>query len=193
MGMKGFTLLWAKMLDSSVWRNESKETRLVWVTLMMMRNSEGIIESSLIGLADRAKVTKAECVEALRVFLSPDPEDTSKVEEGRRIREVPGGWQIVNHDLYRFSTEAKREFWKQQKQEQREKKKAREAMATTSNIPMSDIQRLATAEDQIKKAKYMHADGQYPTYEAALQAARDFSARETAALSEPTEPVNPMY
>ena len=75
----------------------------------------------MVGLADRAKVGDDECRKALQIFLSPDPNDTSKVDEGRRIREIPGGWQIVNHDLYRFSTEAKREFWRQQKALQREK------------------------------------------------------------------------
>jgi hypothetical protein len=121
--MSGFALLWGKTLDSSLWVNESKETRLVWLTLLMMKNSEGIIQSSVVGLADRAKVSPPEAKAALKVLLSPDPDDSSKVEEGRRIREVPGGWQIVNHDMYRFSTEAKREFWRTSKAEQRENQK----------------------------------------------------------------------
>jgi len=117
--MNGFALLWGKILESSIWVKESKETRLVWVTMLAMKNSDGNIFASMIGLADRAKVSPDECRTALQIFLSPDPDDTSKVEEGRRIREIPGGWQIINHDLYRFSTEAKREFWRQQKAEQR--------------------------------------------------------------------------
>ena len=117
--MNGFTLLWSKILESSLWVQESKETRLVWITMLAMKGSNGVIQASLVGLADRAKVSVEECRKALKVLLSPDPHDTSKVEEGRRIREVPGGWQIVNNDLYRFSTEAKREFWRAQKAEQR--------------------------------------------------------------------------
>jgi len=123
--VSGFTLLWGKILLSSIWIKESKETRIVWITLLALRDQNGIIQSSLIGLADAAKVSKEECQQALDIFLAPDPDDTSGVEEGRRIRVVPGGWQIVNHDLYRFSTEAKREFWKQQKADQRAKKKGR--------------------------------------------------------------------
>ncbi len=117
--MNGFALLWGKILDSSVWVKESKETRLVWITMLAMKNADGMIFASVIGLADRAKVSPDECRTALQIFLSPDPDDTSKVEDGRRIREIQGGWQIINHDLYRFSTEAKREFWRQQKAEQR--------------------------------------------------------------------------
>lgn len=120
--MSGFTLLWGKILDSSIWVKESKETRLVWITLLAMKDSEGIVQASVVGLADRAKVTPDECRAALQVFLSPDSDDTSKVEDGRRIREVPGGWQIINHDLYRFSTEAKRRWWAQEKAAQRAKK-----------------------------------------------------------------------
>lgn len=126
--MSGFALLWGKILESSIWIKESKETRLVWITMLAMKNSEGIIQASVVGLADRAKVSDEECRKALKVFLSPDPDDTSKVEQGRRIREIPGGWQIVNHDLYRFSTEAKREYWRQTKADQR---------ASKSKIPKS--------------------------------------------------------
>ena len=117
--MNGFALLWSKILDSSLWITGSKELRLLWIAMMAMKDSEGKIYASVVGLADRAKITPKECRAALDVLLSPDPEDTSGVEEGRRIREIKGGWKVVNHDLYRFSTEAKREFWRQSKAEQR--------------------------------------------------------------------------
>lgn len=116
-----FALLWGKILNSSIWIRGSKETRLLWITLLAMKNSEGRIFSSLVGLADRAKIKPEECKLSLKVLLSPDPDDTSGVDEGRRIREIPGGWEIINHDLYRFSSEAKREMWRQQKAEQRAK------------------------------------------------------------------------
>jgi hypothetical protein len=124
--VSGFALLWGKILDSSIWVKESKETRLVWIALLAMKDQEGKVQAALVGLAARARVTDAECRSALKVLLSPDPDDTSGVEEGRRIHEIPGGWQIVNHDLYRFSTETKREFWRLQKAEQRRVESERE-------------------------------------------------------------------
>lgn len=137
--MSGFALLWSKILDSSLWIKESKETRLVWIALLAMKNSEGIIEASIVGLADRAKVTVVEAKEALDVLLSPDPDDTSSVEEGRRIRVVQGGWQIVNHDLYRFSTEAKRAFWRAAKADQRLRKSDRKiSNSDTNRVPEWD-------------------------------------------------------
>lgn len=132
--MSGFSLLWSKILDSSLWVMGSKETRLVWIALMAMKDSSGRIQASVVGLADRAKVSLDECMESLEILKSPDPYDTSKVEEGRRIREIPGGWEIINHDLYRFSTEAKREFWRAQKAAQRGQEKAeREAFEKGRN------------------------------------------------------------
>jgi hypothetical protein len=121
--VSNFTLLWSKTLDSSIWRLESKETRLVWVTLLMMKDADGVVLASKVGLADRAKVSMAECMEALKVLLGPDANDTSGVEGGRRLREIPGGWQVINHDYYRFSTEAKRAFWRESKALQRAKDK----------------------------------------------------------------------
>lgn len=117
--MSLFALLWVKILRSSLWIKESKETRLVWVTMLALKDEDGRVQSSVVGLADAAKVSLEECREALRILLAPDEDDTSKVDEGRRIREIPGGWQIVNNDLYRYSSEERREFWRKQKALQR--------------------------------------------------------------------------
>ena len=106
------------------------------MTMLMMKDQDGRIMASVIGLADRARVTKEECLEALRVFLSPDPDDTSKVEEGRRIREIQGGWEIINNDLYRFSTEERRLFWAQAKAAQRAKKAAERAEREGKPVPV---------------------------------------------------------
>lgn len=148
--MNGFALLWGKILDSSIWVKESKETRLVWITLLAMKNSEGKIWSSVIGLAHRAKVSQEECKTALHILLSPDPDDTSKVEEGRRIREIPGGWEVINHDLYRFSTEAKREFWRVQKAEQRKKTTGKKKRRTRTVLPgeLAGVRALESGDEQ---------------------------------------------
>lgn len=149
--MNGFTLLWGKILDSSLWRKESNETRLVWVTILAMKDSEGKIQSSVIGLADRARVSLEDCKLALKVLLAPDPDDTSKVEDGRRIVEIPNGWQVINHDLYRFSTDAKREFWRQQKAEQRAKENVARKRREKSN---SDCSEKGFARPVVNAEKY---------------------------------------
>src|SRR5205085_357913 len=112
LDMGKICLLWGKILESSLWITGSKETRLVWITLLAMKDMEGVVKASVVGLADRAKVSVSECREALKVLLAPDPEDTSKVDEGRRIREVPGGWQVDNHEFYMYASEEKRAYWR---------------------------------------------------------------------------------
>lgn len=121
--MSSFALLWSSILRSSLWIEESKETKILWVTLLALRDSEGVVRSSLVGLADAAKLTLDECQKSLKVLLDPDEHDSSGVEDGRRLLVVPGGWKLTNHDIYRFSTEAKRLFWAAQKAEQREREK----------------------------------------------------------------------
>lgn len=122
--MKGFTLLWSKILDSSIWM-EDKETRLVWITLLAMKDSDGLVGAAKVALAHRARVSVEECERALNILISPDPQSMTPDNEGRRIMEVAGGWKILNNDLYRFSTDAKREFWRQQKSEQRAAEESR--------------------------------------------------------------------
>jgi len=98
--MNGFTKLFGSILDSSVWR-ESKETRLVWVTMLAMADRDGEINASIPGLADRAKVSLDECLEALKIFQSEDKWSRSPEHGGRRIEVIGGGWRILNHASYR--------------------------------------------------------------------------------------------
>ena len=128
-------MLWSKILESSLWVQESKETRLLWVTMLAMKNRDGIIQASVVGLADRAKISAEECRKSLVVLLSADPNDTSGVENGKRIREIPGGWEIVNHNLYRFSTEAKRAFWADEKAKQRAKEPKKKLPSRSQALP----------------------------------------------------------
>jgi len=126
---QGFALFWSKMLDSTVWL-ESGPTRLVWITMLLLKDQHGIVKGFVPKtLANRARVSHEECLKALETFMSPDPDSQSKVDEGRRIREVPGGWFIINHEEYRFSTEAKKAFWRQEKADQRSGKEPKKKKA----------------------------------------------------------------
>jgi uncharacterized phage protein (TIGR02220 family) len=69
--------------------------------MLASANMDGIVDASLPGLADLARVTLKECEEALKVLMSPDEYSRTKTDEGRRIREVDGGWLILNHAKYR--------------------------------------------------------------------------------------------
>lgn len=119
----GYTKLFHSILDSSVWQL-CKESRLVWITMLAMTDREGRVIASVPGLADRAKVSLKECQEALAEFMSPDQWSRSREEDGRRIRETDGGWEIVNFKRYRdmLSREERREYNRQKQAEYRARK-----------------------------------------------------------------------
>lgn len=98
--MRGFTKLFGSIINSTIWREDDK-TRLVWITMLAMAGRDGVVESSLPGLADAARVSIKECEAALVVLKSPDPYSRTKEHEGRRVEVCDGGWLILNHAKYR--------------------------------------------------------------------------------------------
>lgn len=106
--------------------------------MLAMCDKYGVIECSLPGLADAARVSREECVEALRVLMSPDPDSRTKDNEGRRIGEVEGGWRILNHAKYRdkMSPEHRLEYQAKWQREYRAKKKATKPKRKSPLPPM---------------------------------------------------------
>jgi len=98
--MAGFTKLFSDIIDSTVWR-EDLATKVVWVTMLAKADKNGIVRSSIPGLADAARVSLPECLEALAKFLGPDAYSRTKDFEGRRIMETDGGWILLNYQKYR--------------------------------------------------------------------------------------------
>lgn len=95
-----YVKLFESILDSTVWL-EDLHVKVVWITMLAMKDADGIVHASIPGLAKRAGVTLAQCEESLAKFLGPDPYSSSKEHEGRRVAEVDGGWRVLNHDKYR--------------------------------------------------------------------------------------------
>lgn len=96
----GYTPLFSSIVLSTIWR-ESNETRLVWITMLALADARGIIEASIPGLADAAKVPLEKCKEALVILQSPDEYSRTKDHDGRRIEEVDGGWRLLNIAKFR--------------------------------------------------------------------------------------------
>lgn len=130
----GFAMVWNKMLHSTIWK-EPPYVRVVFLTFLLLKNKDGVVKSSRWGIGHAANVTDEECEKALKVLMSPDEGSTTKTDEGRRINEIPGGFFVVNHEYYRFSTDEKREYWKKQKAEQRARE-AVEAAAKQAKKPV---------------------------------------------------------
>jgi hypothetical protein len=119
--MTGYTKVFSSIVTSTIWR-ESPEVCKVWITMLALANQDGVVEASVPGLADMARVGLAEVENALATFQSPDAYSRSPEYEGRRIEPVEGGWRILNHSKYRFklSPDDRRERDRLRKQRWRE-------------------------------------------------------------------------
>jgi hypothetical protein len=122
--MAGYTKLFNQILDSTIWQ-ESNETRILWITMMAMADRNGEIMASIPGLAKRAGITIEDTVTGLEILMSPDPYSRTSDYEGRRIKEIDGGWQMLNHAKYKakLSLEERREYNRQKQAEWRKSKR----------------------------------------------------------------------
>ena len=134
MSTTGYTKLFGTIMSSTIWQ-EPKETKVLWITMLAMADRDGRVDASIPGLANIAGLTIPETETALKTLLSPDPYSRTKVADGRRIEEVPGGWVLINHGKYRdmMSVEARREYLRRKQQEYRAKDKAEHVSTNVSD------------------------------------------------------------
>ncbi len=129
----GYTKLFSEIVMSTVWR-EKDTTRLVWITMLALRNRHHVVEGSIPGLADCARVSIKACRVALKVLSEPDPDSRSQEQQGRRIEQVDGGWFIINGEKYRrkMSEDERREKNAIYQKNHRERKKSVSAQSDKS-------------------------------------------------------------
>jgi len=80
--------LYESILDSDAW-SESAETRVVWITLLIMANDSGMVCASIAGLARRCGLPEWVCEEAVGRLPGVWPEER--------------GWHIEDISRYRDS------------------------------------------------------------------------------------------
>lgn len=144
-----FVKLFNSILDSTIWQ-ESKETKLIWITMMAMSDRNGEIHASIPGLASRTGVTLAECEAALTCLLSPDAYSRTKTDEGRRIAVIDGGWRLLNHGKYRalLSAEERKEYNRVKQQQHRAAlKNVNDRSMTISNVSTVQSQSQSQSTD----------------------------------------------
>jgi hypothetical protein len=109
-----FAKLFSSITESSLW-SESKDSRLLFVTLLAKADETGFVEASIPGLARVANLTMEETVEALKCLHSPDEYSKNPDNEGRRVLTVPGGFMVLNYNDYRSrrNTEERREYMRE--------------------------------------------------------------------------------
>lgn len=99
--MNTFVKIYGSIIRSTVWAGQPPHVKLVWITLLILADSDGRVEGSVPGLATTAGVSIRDCEEALATFMAPDKYSRTKEHEGRRLSEIPGGWLVLNHAKYR--------------------------------------------------------------------------------------------
>lgn len=91
--------------------------------MLAMANQNGVVETSIPGLAVLARVPEEKCRHAIICLESPDRDSRSQEFDGRRIQKVDGGWLILNHAKYRkkLSADERREYKTVKQREYRSK------------------------------------------------------------------------
>lgn len=108
--------------------------------MLAMSDKDGIVEGSVPGLAHMAGLTIPETEAALKTLSSPDLFSRTKIEEGRRVEVIDGGWFLINHAKYRaaMSQDDRREYMKELMRERR--KKSPLASVSTPLAPLAQAE-----------------------------------------------------
>ena len=155
--MAGYTKLFSDIILSTIWREDDK-TRILWITMLAMRDFRHIVSASLPGLADMARISVTECEESLAKLEAPDPYSRSLEHEGRRIKRIDEGWVILNGEKYRnkMSSYADRtEYMRQKQAEHRAKLKVVDVnnVNTSCQTPVKQSESESESEKEKNKNK----------------------------------------
>jgi hypothetical protein len=95
-----FVKLFGAILDSSIWA-EDNDTRILWITMLVMADANGVVRASGSGIAHRARISEAAFRKALKTLEAPDLDSKNQDFGGRRVEKVEGGWLVLNYKKYR--------------------------------------------------------------------------------------------
>lgn len=105
-----FAKLDSGIVNSTLWVQPDDVLR-VWIWMLSQADANGVVRTAAPALALVCMKTVGRIREILALLESPDPDSRSGNDDGRRLRKVEGGWQIINYAAYRErrSEEATRE------------------------------------------------------------------------------------
>ena|SRR5215471_6350506 len=101
-----YSKLFSSLVHSSLW-GEQDHVRLLFITLLAVADRDGHCWGSRSGFERLAMLDLDACQEKnpWDVLMSPDADSSDRLRnpenEGRRIREIPGGFEIINYVYYR--------------------------------------------------------------------------------------------
>lgn len=156
--MNSWIPLWTSTVDSTLWE-EPLHVRVMFLTLLLMRDPDQVVRQPFRRVCKKANLSEEPeqalklAQEALKILSEPDTLSVDDQEfGGRRIRQLPDGWLILNGKKYdeemKYLTARLRKS-----QKQRERRDAQRAQP--SGIP--DPTR---AEERAELAKNFRASRQ---------------------------------
>jgi hypothetical protein len=196
--VSGWTKLFSSIVTSSVWCEDDATVR-VWIAMLATADSDGLVEGSVPGFANLARVPVAKMRAALVKLSSPDPDSRTPDHEGRRIETIEGGWQILNYAAYREKPQDKegskapamRRYRARKRAEvttgnplpgaltsyPEERREKREVETERRNVTPADLPADIQAEKSIREARWKSERRLYAAVKA-ISDATDIEARE---------------
>ena len=126
MGMNTWAPLFSRIVDSSLWCEPDHVVK-VFLTMVAKKDADHVVRGSAFNIAQWAKKTEKETLDALKILQAPDSRRIEKqAYDGRRVEKVAGGWLILNGQYYQdLMRSINRKAYKAAKQkEYRQKSKA---------------------------------------------------------------------
>lgn len=99
--LAGFAKVFETILTSTIWLQPDHVLR-VWIAMLVRADATGVVEGSIPGFANLARVSLDDMESALGVLSAEDPYSRTQAHDGRRIEQIAGGWQILNYEAYRL-------------------------------------------------------------------------------------------
>lgn len=96
---KPYIKLSPSFLNSAVWCMPGAAA-MVWITMALMADEDGIVDACTAALATRAGVPLKDAEAALEALSAPDPDAVDQTHEGRRVARFGGRWRLLNSDEY---------------------------------------------------------------------------------------------
>lgn len=157
--MPGFTKLVPEIIQSSIW-NEPSDTRIVWITMLAVKDENGYVRGDSRTIARMANVSLEAAETALTAFQKPDPSSHTPANEGRRIEAAPGGYVVLNHELYRTGdrTQYMRDYMREYREKAVSVNSVKDVSVNVSSQSVSVSASEYVSEEEKNKKQHTYAD-----------------------------------
>jgi hypothetical protein len=153
--MNTWTPLWSSTVDSTLWE-ESKDVRIMFLTLLMVRDPDHVVRLPMRVLAKKANLSedKEEAYRlaeaAMGVLEAPDHRSHDEQEfQGRRIEKTAEGyWLVLNGQKY---LDQMRTLWSRMRRTQKQKERRHQTSVGSVVIPDANRIEEKTAEHRRRK------------------------------------------